>query len=98
LCATRIVKNRHSHVFLGERHAANEVRTWAAISITSRWWRNFWWLLFRSLAVVAGFHMATHALALFIAALAYTYARRHANDFGTGKLRDLAGYTSAIAR
>ena len=44
--------------------------------------------------------MATHALALFIAALAYTYARRHANDtrfvFGTGKLGDLAGYTCAI--
>jgi len=37
--------------------------------------------LFGSLAVVAdGFHMATHALALLIAALAYTYARRHAND------------------
>jgi cation diffusion facilitator family transporter len=57
--------------------------------------------LFGSLAVVAdGFHMATHALALLIAALAYTYARRHANDarfvFGTGKLGDLAGYTSAI--
>jgi cation diffusion facilitator family transporter len=58
-------------------------------------------LLFGSLAVVAdGFHMATHALALLVAALAYTYARRHANDarfvFGTGKLGDLAGYTSAI--
>jgi cation diffusion facilitator family transporter len=35
-----------------------------------------------------------------IAALAYTYARRHATDnrfvFGTGKLGDLAGFTSAI--
>jgi Co/Zn/Cd efflux system component len=32
--------------------------------------------------------------------LAYTYARRHADDpkftFGTGKLGDLAGFTSAI--
>jgi cation diffusion facilitator family transporter len=45
-------------------------------------------------------HMATHALALLIAALAYTFARRHAADprfaFGTGKLGDLAGFTSAI--
>ena len=35
-----------------------------------------------------------------LAALAYTYARRYANDarftFGTGKLGDLAGFTSAI--
>jgi cation diffusion facilitator family transporter len=37
---------------------------------------------------------------MLIAALAYTYARRHAGDdrfvFGTGKLGDLAGFTSAI--
>ena len=42
----------------------------------------------------------THAGALLLAALAYTYARRHADDprftFGTGKLGDLAGFTSAI--
>jgi cation diffusion facilitator family transporter len=35
-----------------------------------------------------------------LAALAYSYARRHANDarftFGTGKLGDLAGFSSAI--
>jgi cation diffusion facilitator family transporter len=45
-------------------------------------------------------HMSTHAGALLLAALAYTYARNHANDpnftFGTGKLGDLAGFTSAI--
>jgi cation diffusion facilitator family transporter len=50
--------------------------------------------------VADGFHMATHALALLIAAVAYSYARRHANDprfvFGTGKLGDLAGFTSAL--
>jgi cation diffusion facilitator family transporter len=44
--------------------------------------------------------MSTHAGALLLAALAYTYARRHADDplftFGTGKLGDLAGFTSAI--
>ena len=44
--------------------------------------------------------MSTHAGALLLAALAYTNARKHANDpnfsFGTGKLGDLAGFTSAI--
>ena len=42
----------------------------------------------------------THAGAMLIAAFAYTYARKHASDprfvFGTGKLGDLAGFTSAI--
>jgi cation diffusion facilitator family transporter len=53
------------------------------------------------MALIAdGLHMSTHAGALLIAALAYTYARRHAHDqrftFGTGKLGDLAAFTSAI--
>jgi cation diffusion facilitator family transporter len=57
--------------------------------------------VFGSLALVAdGLHMSTHAGAMLIAALAYSYARRHATDnrfvFGTGKLGDLAGFTSAI--
>src|SRR3546814_20324504 len=46
-----------------------------------------------------GFHMATHAGGLSIAALAYAYARRHARNpdysFGTGKVGDLAGFASA---
>ncbi|HET6378349.1 MAG TPA: CDF family Co(II)/Ni(II) efflux transporter DmeF [Methylocella sp.] len=93
----------HSHYFLGETHARNERRAWAAITLTLTMMTaeiagGAW---FGSLAVVAdGFHMATHGVALLIAALAYTYARQHANDsrfaFGTGKLGDLAGYTSAI--
>ena len=58
-------------------------------------------VLFGSLALVAdGLHMSTHAGALLLAALAYRYARRHAQDprftFGTGKLGDLAGFTSAV--
>jgi cation diffusion facilitator family transporter len=57
--------------------------------------------LFGSIALIAdGLHMSTHAGALLLAALAYTFARRYANDarftFGTGKLGDLAGFTSAI--
>src|SRR3546814_17123434 len=43
-----------------------------------------------SMALLAdGFHMATHAGALSVAAVAYSYAKRHAFDrrfsFGTGK-------------
>lgn len=58
-------------------------------------------LAFGSMALlVDGFHMATHAGALTIAALAYYYARRHARDdrftFGTGKLGEFAGYSSAV--
>jgi cation diffusion facilitator family transporter len=51
--------------------------------------------------IADGLHMSTHAGALLIAALAYTYSRRYAGDkrfvFGTGKLGDLAAFTSAIA-
>jgi cation diffusion facilitator family transporter len=58
-------------------------------------------LMFGSIALVAdGLLMSTHAGALLLAALAYRYARRHADDarftFGTGKLGDLAGFTSAV--
>jgi cation diffusion facilitator family transporter len=58
-------------------------------------------LWFGSVALIAdGLHMSTHAGALLIAALAYTYSRRYATDdrltFGTGKLGDLAAFASAI--
>ena len=93
----------HSHVFLGAGHEKNERKTWAVIvlcglmmvaEIVGGW-------LFGSIALIAdGLHMSTHAGALLLAALAYSYARRHAHDprfcFGTGKLGDLAGFTSAI--
>lgn len=54
-----------------------------------------------SMALLAdGFHMATHAGALSVAAIAYSYAKRHASDrrfsFGTGKVGDLAGFASAL--
>ena len=93
----------HSHVFLGEGHEGSERRTWAVIwlcaammaaEIVGGW-------LFGSIALIAdGLHMSTHAGALLLAALAYSFARRYATDprftFGTGKLGDLAGFTSAI--
>ncbi len=55
-----------------------------------------------SLALTAdGWHMATHAGALGMAASAYWFARtRRTSDafvFGTGKVHALAGYTSAVA-
>ncbi len=93
----------HNHIFLGADHERSERRTWWVIwlcgammvtEIVGGW-------LFGSIALVAdGLHMSTHAGAMLLAALAYRYARRHADDprfsFGTGKLGDLAGFTSAI--
>jgi cation diffusion facilitator family transporter len=93
----------HSHVFLGEGHDKNERRTWAVIALCAVMMvaEIVGGLVFGSIALVAdGLHMSTHASALLLAALAYRYARRHADDprfsFGTGKLGDLAGFSSAI--
>jgi cation diffusion facilitator family transporter len=93
----------HSHVFLGMGHEQNERKTWAVIVLCSAMMlvEIVGGSLYGSLALVAdGLHMSTHAGAMLIAALAYTYARRHAHDarfvFGTGKLGDLAGFSSAI--
>jgi cation diffusion facilitator family transporter len=94
----------HDHIFLGAGHESNERKTWAVIALCSAMMliEIVGGSLFGSLALVAdGLHMSTHAGAMLIAALAYTYARKHAADprfvFGTGKLGDLAGFTSAIA-
>ena len=93
----------HSHVFLGSGHEQNERKTWGVIVLCGVMMvvEIIGGSLFGSLALVAdGLHMSTHAGAMLIAALAYTYARRHAGDsrfvFGTGKLGDLAGFSSAI--
>lgn len=94
---------RHSHAFLGAAHEQNERKTWMVIGLCTAMMvaEIVGGTLFGSLALVAdGLHMSTHAGAMLIAALAYTYARKHADDqrfvFGTGKLGDLAGFTSAI--
>jgi cation diffusion facilitator family transporter len=93
----------HSHVFLAPDHERSERRTWAVIWLCGLMMAAeiAGGLLFGSIALVAdGLHMSTHAGALLLAALAYSYSRRHAQDprftFGTGKLGDLAGFTSAI--
>src|ERR1700694_2261408 len=93
----------HDHVFLGKDHDKAERRPWAVIILCSVMMiaEIVGGALFGSLALIAdGLHMSTHAGALLLAALAYTYARKYANDrnftFGTGKFGDLAGYSSAI--
>src|ERR1700732_1489414 len=93
----------HKHIFLGAGHEKNERKTWGVIALCSAMMmvEIVGGNMFGSLALVAdGLHMSTHAGAMLIAALAYTYARKHATDsrfvFGTGKLGDLAGFTSAI--
>ncbi|MBU0554608.1 MAG: CDF family Co(II)/Ni(II) efflux transporter DmeF [Alphaproteobacteria bacterium] len=93
-----------SHDFLGASHDDNARRTrWVILltvvamigEIIAGYWTG-------SMALLAdGFHMATHAGALSIAAFAYAYARKHAHNpaysFGTGKVGDLAGFASAMA-
>src|SRR3984957_16682683 len=93
----------HSHVFLGPDHEQAERRTWAVIilCLIMMVTEIVGGAMFGSLALIAdGMHMSTHAGALLLAALAYTFARRYATDtnftFGTGKFGDLAGYSSAI--
>jgi cation diffusion facilitator family transporter len=93
----------HAHVFLGPDHDQAERRTWAVIILCTVMMiaETVGGALFGSLALIAdGLHMSTHAGALLLAALAYTYARKYADDpnftFGTGKFGDLAGYSSAI--
>lgn len=100
---TSITPWAHRHDFLGADHHRNERRAlWVvwltavmmAVEIAAG-------ALFGSMALLAdGFHMATHAGALTISLLAYAFARRHTNDarftFGTGKIGDLAGFTSAV--
>lgn len=100
---SRELSEAHSHVFLGAGHDKNERRTWMVIALCSFMMvaEIVGGMFFGSIALVAdGLHMSTHAGAMLLAALAYTYARRLANDsrftFGTGKLGDLAGFTSAI--
>jgi len=93
----------HDHVFLGRDHDTAERRTWAVIVLCSVMMvaEIVGGALFGSLALIAdGLHMSTHAGALLLAALAYTYARKYAYDrsftFGTGKFGDLAAFSSAL--
>lgn len=93
----------HPHSYLGDAHGRNERRTglvvaFTAVAMAVEIIAGF---LLHSMALVAdGWHMATHVLALGVAALAYRYARILRDDprftFGTGKLGELAGFGSAV--
>lgn len=91
------------HDYLGDAHDRNARRTWWVVALTSVMMVGEIVVghISGSMALTAdGFHMATHAGALGIAAIAYSYARRHVNNprysFGTGKVGDLAGFASAL--
>jgi cation diffusion facilitator family transporter len=93
----------HDHVFLGAAHDANAKRTLYVVILTAGMMVVevvAGWLTGSMALLADGFHMATHAGALGVAALAYSYARRHAANprftFGTGKIGDLAGFASAL--
>lgn len=92
-----------THNFLGSQHERHERRTWMVVALTAVTMvveivAGTW---FNSMALLAdGWHMATHAGAMGLSALAYRFARRHARNprftFGTGKVGDLAAYSSGI--
>jgi cation diffusion facilitator family transporter len=91
------------HNFLADNHAKNMRRTQAVLALTlvTMVAEIIAGTVFGSMALLAdGWHMGSHAAAMGIAVFAYIYARRHANSgvytFGTGKVGDLAGFTSAI--
>ncbi len=93
----------HDHVFLGDSHDENARRTLWVVVLTALMMVGeiIAGTMFNSMALLAdGFHMATHAVALAVAAGAYAYARRNAYNrhftFGTGKVGDLAGFASAL--
>lgn len=93
----------HDHVYLAASHDSNARRTLWVVGLTVAMMivEIIAGTVFNSMALLAdGFHMATHAGALGIAAAAYAFARRQAHNprftFGTGKVGDLAGFASAL--
>lgn len=99
------VEDRHyfDHIYLTAGHDQNARRTlWVTglTAVTMVVEIIFGWLTGSMALLADGFHMATHAGALGVAAAAYGYARRHARNprftFGTGKVGDLSGFASAL--
>lgn len=94
---------RHDHVFGQDRPNPGERRTLIVVVITAITMvvEIAAGIVYGSMALLAdGLHMASHAVALGIAAFAYRYVRRHAADpgfsFGSGKVNALAGYSGAV--
>ena len=80
----------HDHVYLGAAHDDNARRTLWVVLLTALMMIGeiFAGYVTGSMALLAdGFHMATHAGALSVAAIAYAYAKQHASNrrfsFGT---------------
>lgn len=95
--------HNHTHDFLGAAHDANARRTQWVVALTAAMMVGeiVAGYFTGSMALLAdGFHMATHAGALGVAAAAYVYAKRHVANprysFGTGKVGELAGFASAL--
>lgn len=93
----------YDHIYLPHGHDRNARRTMWVVALTTVTMgvEIVAGYVTGSMALLAdGFHMATHAGALAVAAIAYRYARQHARDprytFGTGKVGDLAGFASAL--
>ena len=93
----------HTHDFLGAAHDDNARRTKWVVALTAAMMVGeiLAGYFTGSMALLAdGFHMATHAGALGVAAAAYVYAKRHVANprysFGTGKVGELAGFASAL--
>jgi len=93
----------HDHHFLSRAHDENARRTLWVVGLTAVMMVGeiIAGVIYGSMALLAdGFHMATHAGALAVAAGAYAFARRYATDprfsFGTGKVGDLAGFASPL--
>jgi len=93
----------HDHHFLSRSHDESARRTLWVVGLTAVMMVGeiIAGMVYGSMALLAdGFHMATHAGALAVAAGAYAYAKRHSANrrfsFGTGKVGDLAGFASAL--
>jgi cation diffusion facilitator family transporter len=91
------------HSFLASGHGKNARRTKLVLALTlvTMVGEIVAGTVFGSMALLAdGWHMGSHAAALGIAAFAYAYAHRHAENsvytFGTGKMGDLAAFSSAL--
>lgn len=93
---------RHNHVFdSGNPAAERSARRVMWITLVMMVLEIVAGLAFNSMALLAdGWHMATHAFAIGLAAFAYAMARRFAGDrrfaFGTWKIEILASFTSAL--
>ena len=94
---------QHTHTFGTTDIPFGERRTrWViALTLVTMVAELYAGVAFNSMALLAdGWHMASHAAALLVAAFAYRFTRRHAGDprfsFGTGKVGSLGGFASGV--